>query len=377
MKNEKDSLAIRMKSYEAQYEQRISYDEFLICRIDGHKFSKFTKGFDKPFDKILSETMIKTTESLIKKFGAVTGYTQSDEISLVFPPMYKEKLVPIEWKEIEVNYNNIPEYRVFDRKDEFLGHLKIVYELVDETYNITDFYITNENGQTLDQCTLQNNNPQTKVKTEEMFKKYLIKRVDITNEQIFGGRVQKMTSLISAFTTMTFNKHLIKEINLQTKVLQEYFNNSFSLDEDEIEFNKKMETYTSKAGNAWFDARVFSVPTKEEAFNTILHRVRDCEKNSRSVFAYTYCGHKKLLNKTGQEQVQFCKEQTGHDWELIEDYLKYGTFIKKEQYLKPISSGAMDYNQNEFVERTRLIRFAKKLTTFSDDNVDLIVRKYK
>lgn len=379
MENEKDRLAIRIKSYEAQYEQRIPYNEFLICRIDGHKFSKFTKGFDKPFDKILTEALIKTTESLVEKFSAVTGYHQSDEITLVFPPKYKEKLVPVEWEEIEVDYDNndnVPEYRVFSLTDEYIGNVITDYT-PDEYYDAVDYYILSDSDNSSDKCTLQDNNPQTKVKTEKMFSKYLIKRVDITNEQIFGGRVQKMSSLISAFTTMMFNKHLRKEINLQTKVLQEYFINLFFLDEDEIEFNKKMETYTGKVNNAWFDARVFGVPTKEEAFNAVLHRVRDCEKNSRSVYAHAFCGHKKLLNKTGPEQVQFCKEQTGHDWELIEDHLKYGTFIKKERYLKPISSGTMDYGQNDFVERTRLVRFTKKLTTFSDDNVDLIVRKHK
>jgi len=373
MENEKDRLAIRMKSYEAQYEQRIPYNEFLICRIDGHKFSKFTKGFDKPFDKILTEALIKTTESLVEKFSAVTGYHQSDEITLVFPPKYKEKLVPVEWEEIEVDYDNndnVPEYRVFSLTDEYIGNVITDYT-PDEYYDAVDYYILSDSDNSSDKCTLQDNNPQTKVKTEKMFSKYLIKRVDITNEQIFGGRVQKMSSLISAFTTMMFNKHLIDEVQKASFNVQFY-----------TEKNKDIRKYLkfiieNKLTNAWFDARVFGVPTKEEAFNAVLHRVRDCEKNSRSVYAHAFCGHKKLLNKTGQEQVQFCKEQTGHDWELIEDHLKYGTFIKKERYLKPISSGTMDYGQNDFVERTRLVRFTKKLTTFSDDNVDLIVRKHK
>jgi hypothetical protein len=95
------------------------------------------------------------------------------------------------------------------------------------------------------------------------------------------------------------------------------------------------------------------------------------------MFAQTYCSHKSLLNKNGVEQVQFCKDTTGHDWEEIDDFLKYGTLIKKEQYLKPISESTMNYGQNEFVQRTRLVRFAEKLTNFSDENVDLVVRKHK
>jgi len=55
-----------------------------IVRLDGHRFSKFTVGFTKPFDKRICDTMIYTTADLVNEFSATTGYTQSDEITLVF-----------------------------------------------------------------------------------------------------------------------------------------------------------------------------------------------------------------------------------------------------------------------------------------------------
>ena len=39
-----------------------------------------------------------------------------------------------------------------------------------------------------------------------------------------------------------------------------------------------------KIGKAWFDARVFGVESDEEAFNSVMWRVRDCVKNARSMF---------------------------------------------------------------------------------------------
>ena len=51
------SLGDRIKGYESQYGMEISPDSEIIVRIDGHHFSAFTKGFDKPFDTALSEEL--------------------------------------------------------------------------------------------------------------------------------------------------------------------------------------------------------------------------------------------------------------------------------------------------------------------------------
>ena len=79
------TLGDRMKRYENDTNNMVQVNECMVVRLDGHKFSTFTKGFDKPFDTRLSHAMIETTKDLVKKFSACTGYTQSDEITLVFP----------------------------------------------------------------------------------------------------------------------------------------------------------------------------------------------------------------------------------------------------------------------------------------------------
>lgn len=55
----------------------------VVIRIDGDNFSKWTKGLEKPFDGALTDLMIETTKFLVKETGAVIGYQQSDEITLI------------------------------------------------------------------------------------------------------------------------------------------------------------------------------------------------------------------------------------------------------------------------------------------------------
>ena len=83
----RESLGDRIKKYEAEYETEISPESELIVRIDGHHFSAFTKGFDKPFDAALSEAMVRTTEDLLDRFSAYAAYSQSDEITLYIPSL--------------------------------------------------------------------------------------------------------------------------------------------------------------------------------------------------------------------------------------------------------------------------------------------------
>lgn len=80
----KDAFGARMKRYEANYERKLVDRLFTIIRLDGVSFSRYTKGLNRPFDKGLSDDMLETTKYLVQNIqGAIFGYTQSDEISLV------------------------------------------------------------------------------------------------------------------------------------------------------------------------------------------------------------------------------------------------------------------------------------------------------
>lgn len=77
-------LGDRMKEYEYTTRNYLPRRVPIIIRIDGKAFHTFTKGFIKPYDKLLSEAMADTTKYLVENIqGCVLGYTQSDEISLL------------------------------------------------------------------------------------------------------------------------------------------------------------------------------------------------------------------------------------------------------------------------------------------------------
>ena len=112
-----------MKRYEERTtSSKIARNEPFIIRLDGHKFSTFTRPFQKPFDErcmwgrrerrregerrrgrekgeeekerreglivvLVAAAMLKAAEQLLLHFNATSVYTCSDEITLVFPAL--------------------------------------------------------------------------------------------------------------------------------------------------------------------------------------------------------------------------------------------------------------------------------------------------
>ena len=85
----KDELGERIKSYEKDSLTLTHVEGFrhYIVRLDGNNFSKFTNGLTKPHDTIFSQVMILVTQDLVKKYNVASGYTHSDEITLIFRQM--------------------------------------------------------------------------------------------------------------------------------------------------------------------------------------------------------------------------------------------------------------------------------------------------
>ena len=80
-----DNLGTRMKEfYETVPKTRLVRRMPVAIRLDGKAFHTFTRGFQKPFDNILIQTMQDTMKYLCENIqGCVLGYTQSDEITLI------------------------------------------------------------------------------------------------------------------------------------------------------------------------------------------------------------------------------------------------------------------------------------------------------
>lgn len=81
----KDELGTRMKeNYENRAKTSLVRRMPVAIRIDGKAFHTFTKHFEKPFDRILMDSMQETMKYLCENIqGCIFGYSQSDEITLI------------------------------------------------------------------------------------------------------------------------------------------------------------------------------------------------------------------------------------------------------------------------------------------------------
>lgn len=97
-----DALGTRMKTfYENVPKTSLVRRMPVAIRIDGKAFHTFTRGFQKPFDEVLGNSMVRTMEYLCKNIqGCVFGYTQSDEITLIL--IDYQKLTSSAWFDYEV-----------------------------------------------------------------------------------------------------------------------------------------------------------------------------------------------------------------------------------------------------------------------------------
>lgn len=215
---DKTAFGDRMKAYEAREAKRRLMPLLpVIARLDGKRFSKFTRGLARPYDERLSRLMQSTTLHLLETTAAVAAYTQSDEITLVFN--------------------------------------------------------TDDAGRPV----------------------YL------------DGRVQKMVSVLAAMTTAHFGRGLA-------------------------------EALPEKAAEVpLFDCRVWTVPNRTEAANTVLWRVKDAVRNSVSMAAQAEFSHKALQGKSS-DQMRTLLAERGRDWAEHPAFFKWGTFYRRQQVERRFST---------------------------------------
>lgn len=86
-----DDLAVRCKALEQEdVGSVVRQDLPILARLDGRTFRTFTRDLSRPYDPRLGECMIDVTKHLVDKTHAVSGYTQSDEITLIWGPARDE-----------------------------------------------------------------------------------------------------------------------------------------------------------------------------------------------------------------------------------------------------------------------------------------------
>ncbi len=79
-----DDLGDQQKAFEKASETHLMRGLPVLARIDGRAFHTWTRGLEKPFDPRLQDAMDQTVKYLIEETQPLIGYTQSDEISLLW-----------------------------------------------------------------------------------------------------------------------------------------------------------------------------------------------------------------------------------------------------------------------------------------------------
>jgi tRNA(His) 5'-end guanylyltransferase len=83
-----DEFDTQMRIYETSMDFCVLPGMYMVARIDGRNFTRLTKEkgkFDTPFDIRFRDLMVETTKHLMDcGFKIIYGYTESDEISLLF-----------------------------------------------------------------------------------------------------------------------------------------------------------------------------------------------------------------------------------------------------------------------------------------------------
>ncbi|MBD1834408.1 tRNA 5'-guanylyltransferase [Cyanobacteria bacterium FACHB-472] len=97
-----DAFEKQMRELEYFHSLRLLPQAWVIIRVDGRGFSRFTKSrFEKPFDVKFHSLMVQTAKALIEELHGIYAYTESDEISVLFRPEWDfwdrslEKIVSI------------------------------------------------------------------------------------------------------------------------------------------------------------------------------------------------------------------------------------------------------------------------------------------
>lgn len=214
------SLGDRMKSYESSTDARLLPELPIVIRLDGRKFSNFTKGMKRPFDDCFREAMIETTKFLVNRFVPKMAYTQSDEITL------------------------------------------------------------------------------------------LLNQDSLKQQTIFDGRVQKITSVFSGQASAFF----------LTEVMKRW--------PEKLDFDNLMEK-----DMPCFDARVFAVPSKVQAYNAFLWREQDATKNSILMVSQATFGHSKILGINTNDLQKKLLFEKDINWNDYTPDQKRGTYIRKEKRL--------------------------------------------
>lgn len=142
---------------------------------------------------------------------------------------------------------------------------------------------------------------------------------DLQKNMLFGGRIQKLCSIVAATATAQFSKSLVKHLPSKAHLLPV------------------------------FDARVWSVSSLAIAAEHFIWREADAVRNSLNMAAHAYFSHK-MLQHVNSENLHELLQGKGINWEDYPTFFKRGTYLRRETVLKYLSEAEL----NKIPEKHRI-----------------------
>lgn len=127
----------------------------------------------------------------------------------------------------------------------------------------------------------------------------------------FNGRTFKMVSNLASLATLAFYRNVLALMP---------------------EYAERLPT---------FDARVYNVPTKQEAVNYLIWREWDATKNSITSATSCFYSHTEMFGKNSKDRQELLFAK-GVNWNDYPSYFKRGTYIRRKIVEKPFSAAELD-----------------------------------
>jgi tRNA(His) 5'-end guanylyltransferase len=124
--------------------------------------------------------------------------------------------------------------------------------------------------------------------------------------EMFDGRFQKLTSVLSGFASSVFTLEVLKHLPGKEKLIP------------------------------CFDCRVWQMPSPQEALKVFYWREADAVKNSVSQATRAYYSHNQVNNKKRPEMMDMLREK-GINWNEYEPWKKRGVYVKRKTFQRTLT----------------------------------------
>jgi tRNA(His) 5'-end guanylyltransferase len=141
---------------------------------------------------------------------------------------------------------------------------------------------------------------------------------DSSTDYPFSGRFQKLDSLLAAFATAFFNKHLATHLPQKADQLPT------------------------------FDCRSFVVPSMQEAYHCFLWRQQDATKNAISMAAQSLFSHKQLQGLHGPQMQELMWKEKGVNFNDFPAFFKRGVFARRAKYSRMLTEAEMAFIPEQY-----------------------------